>query len=101
MEIDKDEQLDRALMRVDPARKWFLEPDLVKGLGTELEASDVVSTGTRNRIKRGWIALAVAGAVTVGGVGAAGPAAADFFSFLTRTGEMPETHSSAAGLPTP
>jgi hypothetical protein len=41
VEIDKDEQLDRALMRVDPARKWFLEPDLIKGLVTELEASEV------------------------------------------------------------
>jgi hypothetical protein len=101
VEIDKDEQLDRALMRVDPARKWFLEPDLIKGLGTELEAPEVVPRGTGKRTKRGWIALVLAGAVTVGGVGAAVPAAADFFSFLTRTGEMPETHSSAAGLPTP
>jgi hypothetical protein len=100
MEIDKDEQLDRALMRVDPARKWSLAPDLIHGLVTEFQASEAVPGGTGNRINRAWIALALAGAVAIGGVGAAVPAAADFFSFLTRTGEMPGTHSSAAGIPT-
>lgn len=93
MKIDKDEQLDRALMRVDPAKNWFLEPDLIRGLVKELDASEVVPGGTGNRIKRGWFTLALVGAVTIGGVGVAVPAAADFFSFLTRTGEIPETHS--------
>lgn len=92
-----DNQLDEALRRADPANHWAVAPEATDGLLGKLRAIDPAEGHSPKGKQRRWIALLLAGATCLGGVGVATPAVANFMGFLAEVVENPLPVPTSSG----